>query len=459
MEPGDDAPSTIRGTEAEALANVAAVLRLCQAGKLSCSAATHRPSAATVRAVTDVLVAGDFYPDDAIAAFAWPLLLQAGGLAKLDGTRLVLTPRGRSALGQPTADVVRAIWERWPRHAPIDEFSRVEQIKGQKAAAALSAAGPRRAAAVAALAHCPPGEWIGVDALFSLLRRTESRLTIARSERGLWKLYIVDPEYGSLGYDRYDFPVLEGRYVLAVLFEYAATLGLVDVEYVPPAHARDDFRDMWGADWVDALSRYDGLQAVRLTPLGAYAAGLAPTYVPAAPAVPDRGLQVLANFDVVAVADLPPGDRLVLDAFATRTADRVWTLSTASLLSAINQGRAPGDRSASGRRDAAGRRADPGRTGPRPGPAPGRRVRRRAAGNPAGAGPDAAGPVHPGGRAAPADRSGRRGQGPGRSAETRLSAGRWVPLSRGAPPPSCLALRSQADVVGEPVGLRRSRLG
>ncbi|SDY77400.1 Helicase conserved C-terminal domain-containing protein [Modestobacter sp. DSM 44400] len=344
MGSADEAPSTVRCTEAEALVNVAAVLRLCQAGKLTCSAATHRPSAATVRAVADVLVADDFYPDDAIAAFAWPLLLQAGGLARLDGARLALTPRGRSALGRPAAEVVRAIWERWPRHAPIDELSRVEQIKGQKAAAALSAAGPRRAAAVAALAHCPPGKWIGVDALFAVLRRTEPRLTIARSERGLWKLYIADPEYGSLGYAGYhDWPVLEGRYVLAVLFEYAATLGLVDVEYVPPAHARDDFRDMWGADWIDALSRYDGLQAVRLTPLGAYAAGLAPTYVPAAPAVPDRGLQVLANFDVVALADLPPGDRLVLDAFATRTADRVWTLSTASLLSAINEGRAPGE--------------------------------------------------------------------------------------------------------------------
>ena len=344
MSSEDDAPSTVRCTEAEALANVGAVLRLCQTGKLTCSATTHRPSAATVRAVADVLVAGDFYPDDAIAAFAWPLLLQAGGLARLDGTRLALTPRGRAALGRPASEVVRAIWERWPRHAPIDEFSRVEQIKGQKAAAALSAAGPRRAAAVAALEHCPPGEWIGVDALFSVLRRTEPRLTIARSERGLWKLYIVDPEYGSLGYAGYhDWPVVEGRYVLTVLFEYAATLGLLDVEYVPPAHARDDFREMWGADWVDALSRYDGLQAVRLTPLGAYAAGLAPTYVPAAPVVPDRGLQVLANLDVVALADLPHGDRLALDAFATRTADRVWALSTASLLAAVDAGRAPGE--------------------------------------------------------------------------------------------------------------------
>jgi hypothetical protein len=296
-----------------------------------------------VRAVADVLVAGDFYPDDAIAAFAWPLLLQAGGLARLDGTRLALTPQGRKALGRPSHEVVRTMWERWPRHAPIDELSRVEQIKGQKSAAALSAAGPRRQAATTALTHCPPGEWIGVDALFSALRR-EPGLTVARSERGLWKLYIVDAEYGSLGYAGYhDFPILEGRYVLAVLFEYAATLGLLDVEYVPPAGARDDFRDMWGADWIDALSRYDGLQAVRLTPLGAYVTGLSAEYVPAAPTTPARGLEVLPNLDVVALGDVPPGDRLVLDAFSAGTSERVWRLSTASLLAAVDAGRAPGE--------------------------------------------------------------------------------------------------------------------
>lgn len=343
-EDENEAEPAVRCAESEAPANLAAVLRLCHAGRLQVSAKTRRPSAATVRAVAEVLVAGDFYPDEAIAAYAWPLLLQAGGLARPDGSRLALTPRGRQALGRPAHEVLRTIWERWPRHAPIDELSRVEQIKGQKAAAALSAAGPRRAATVGGLRHCPPGEWIGVDELFSVLQRTEPGLSVARSERGLWKLYIADPEYGSLGYaDYHDFPVLEGRYVLAVLFEYAATLGLVDVRYVPAAYARDDFRHMWGADWIDALSRYDGLQAIRLTPLGAYAAGLAPTYAPAAPAVAGRGLEVLPNLDVVALGDLPAGERLVLDAFAARTSDRVWRLSTASLWAALDAGRRPGE--------------------------------------------------------------------------------------------------------------------
>ncbi|MFB7506172.1 hypothetical protein [Streptomyces broussonetiae] len=35
-------------------------------------------------------------------------------------------------------------------------------------------------------------------------------------------------------------------------------IGPVDVQYIDPDGARDDFRHMWGADWLQRLSRYDG---------------------------------------------------------------------------------------------------------------------------------------------------------------------------------------------------------
>ena len=62
---------------------------------------------------------------------------------------------------------------------------------------------------------------------------------------------------------------LEGRYALCVLFEYAATLGVIDVAYASPRGARDDYRELWGADRYDSLSRYDGLAAIRVNDLGA----------------------------------------------------------------------------------------------------------------------------------------------------------------------------------------------
>ncbi|HLI40089.1 MAG TPA: hypothetical protein VKV35_00380, partial [Streptosporangiaceae bacterium] len=63
----------VRCTAPDALSNLVAVLELVADGQVRCSAATRRPSAAAVRLVEDVLVAGDYYDGgEPIAAFAWP---------------------------------------------------------------------------------------------------------------------------------------------------------------------------------------------------------------------------------------------------------------------------------------------------------------------------------------------------------------------------------------------------
>ncbi|MDF3308309.1 helicase-associated domain-containing protein [Rhodococcus sp. T2V] len=346
MNTGDTAPPSatgehrIRMTEQEAMSNLHTVLNLCAAGELRCSEKTHRPSAATVAAVGSQLAHGDFYLDDPIASFAWPLIIQAGGLATIVSGRLRLTPKGRTALRRPAAESISQLWRRWLTHAVIDEFSRIEQIKGQRAHNVLTSARTRRQTVAAALAVCPPGEWIGIDSLFTAMRRKGMSPNVARSERALWKLYLVDPQYGSLGYDGYHrWEILEGRYTMAVLFEYAGTLGLLDLDYLHPTGARSDFHANWGGDDLDALSRYDGLQAIRLTALGGYTLGLTDTYQPPADNPPPRVLKVLPNLDIVATGTLSPGDQLLLSGYAEHTADRVWALSAASLLAAIDGGR------------------------------------------------------------------------------------------------------------------------
>ncbi|MEU3654774.1 hypothetical protein AB0E67_18545 [Streptomyces sp. NPDC032161] len=120
----------VRHTEHEAQANLLAVLRLCMTEKLRCSEKTHRPSTATVSAVADVLDCGDFYPHEAIAAFAWPMLLQAGGLAQLTGGRLVPTTRGRAALTRPPHLTIPQLWQRWLNNSLLDEFSRCRGDQG-----------------------------------------------------------------------------------------------------------------------------------------------------------------------------------------------------------------------------------------------------------------------------------------------------------------------------------------
>ncbi|WP_344505262.1 helicase-associated domain-containing protein [Dactylosporangium maewongense] len=248
-----------------------------------------------------------------------------------------MTAKGRVALGRPPAETIRALWRSWVGKAVIDELSRVEHIKGQRTANTLTSAKTRRRAVAAALSGCPVDEWVAIDGLFDRMRRGGLSPTAARSERALWRLYLTDREYGSLGYAGFaDWPVLEGRYTLVVLFEYAGTLGLFDLDYTDPAGARDDFRGNWGTDELEYLSRYDGLRAVRLNALGAYTLGLTGRYqAPTADAAVAGALKVLPNLDIVVTGELPPADRLMLDAYAQRTADRVWALRRATLLAML----------------------------------------------------------------------------------------------------------------------------
>jgi hypothetical protein len=173
------------------------------------------------------------------SAFAWRMLLQAGGLAQLTGGRLVLTTRGQTALTRPPHLTIVQLGQRWPNNSLLDEFSRVEEIKGRRSANVLTAAEPRRKLVGQAPADLTPGERTSVGSLFADMRAAGLDPVVHRSEPVLWKLYLEDPRYGGLGYDGYHgWSVLQGRYTLAVLFEYAATLGLIDIEYVPPAGAR-----------------------------------------------------------------------------------------------------------------------------------------------------------------------------------------------------------------------------
>jgi hypothetical protein len=267
-------PVLVRCTAPDALSNLVAVLELTADGRVRCQPASRRPLAAAVRLVEDVLVAGDYYESrkdgEPIAAFGWPMLLQAGGLARLAGTTLELTSRGQAVLARPCYQALGALWERWRRSVSQDELTRIEAIRGQRKTGTLTPPARRRAAVADGLAALRPGVWVEVDALFAVLRAQAGPLAVTTGPLARWRLYLEDPRYGSLGPAGWKaWNVLEGRYALCVLFEYAATLGVVDVAYAAARGARDDHRDLPGAGGRDCLSRYDGLAAIRVNELGA----------------------------------------------------------------------------------------------------------------------------------------------------------------------------------------------
>jgi hypothetical protein len=348
VEETEEVPLRVRDTAREAEHDLKAVLRLIEAGRVRVSDKKRQPTAATMRALTEILLGGDFYgPDDqdeegydpsgdlTLKAFAWVMLVQAGGLAQKAGDNLELTAAGRKALTRPSFEVIRAVFKKWRGSTLLDEFSRIEPIKGQ-GKAQLSALAGRRKPVLDGLAACPVAAWFAVDDFFRFLRATDRDFVLAHRP---YDLYISEHYYGNLGYDSpHDWEQLQGRYILAVLFEYVATLGLIDVAYLAPQGVRRDFHDRWGTDELSCLSRYDGLRYVRINPLGAWCLDRAERYEPPVREAADV-LHVLPNLDVVAKhPPLPASDRLLLDRFAEPQSEAVWKLTADKVLAVLESG-------------------------------------------------------------------------------------------------------------------------
>ena len=353
-EPDEAKGVVTRLTEREALQELVAMLHTIERERITVGEKTAVPSAASLRLLSESLPGGDFYPltekkdkyDQVIGpikAFAWPMLLQAGGLAARTGTRLALSPAGIKALNAASADTIRSLWRKWLKSNLLDEFSRIESIKGQNSTGrVMSAVAPRRAVIEEALEECPVGEWIQLQEFSRFMRASSLIFTVAHD---FGKLYISERQYGNLAYAGSNgWNILQHRYILALLFEYAATLGMVDVVYADPSDSNNiprDFRGMWGTDELKFLSQYDGLIQFRLTALGAYVLGLMPTYqaLSTVSTVSTVTLMVTSGL-MVGVADgsLNADAILMLDTWAQALPDRVWRLDHQKALLALEKG-------------------------------------------------------------------------------------------------------------------------
>jgi len=343
----DDQPEMLRRVETEPMVrqDLHAVLRRIAQGGLTVGAKTGLPSAASVASIEALLLDGDWYdaeddqdapryaggPIRPIRAFAWPLLLRTGGLAKSDGSKLILTAKGKKALSQPLHEVVSNLYRRWRLKGAPDELRRVDLIKGQTSKGVrLSPPADRRQVIDDALRDCcPVGKWLSVDDLFRKMKIEDSQFEVTANP---WKLYFSELRYGSLGYDGGDaFEILQARYTLAYLFEYLATLGLIDVAYSVPYGARPDYTDHWGVDEFEFLSRYDGLRYLRLNDLGAYCLELSDHYAPLQLEGPPL-FQIEADLTLILLRPAEPAERLQLEQIATPLSSDRWRLNAETML-------------------------------------------------------------------------------------------------------------------------------
>lgn len=327
---------TFRDTANAALINLHTLLTMVKEKKIRVSNKTGRATAATIKAITAILYDGDYYEDEEIGpiqAFAWPLLLQGGGLAIIDGNYLILTKKGNTALKKDLAMGIKTIWTKWEKTKIIDEYSRVKIVKGQNSAKGRTMTSPvwRRPVINSALSMLAVGKWVKIDELARFMRSKSLTFEMTNYD---WKLYLSDPHYGLLDY--YDtWPLLQFRYLLTYFFEYCATLGLLDVGFKEPYNARNDFDSCWGVDDERFFSTSDGLMKIRLNDLGAYALDLTTEYTP-------QGTQKFkrVDTDIFYTGDgIPlPDISIYLDKIAEQKDVHIWHISLTSLISAIKAG-------------------------------------------------------------------------------------------------------------------------
>lgn len=344
-------PLQLRETEQVARRELLTILRLVDLGKIAISDKTFYPTGAALTAISEVLEEGDYYsewtlkkspgdwrydyPIGYIKPFAWVMLFQVGKLVELSGKKLVLTKAGQKALIEPAEKTLQLLWKNWQKTTLLDELRRIDGIKGQtgKGKRGLTAVSGRRSQIVAALKECPVGTWIKLSEFLRYILAAGHEFIVSRT---LEHLTIGD----SGGFYELDFLLVEARYIVCFLFEYAATLGLIDVSFLHPDDGYSNFTsEERRYDYMDqTLSRYDGLAYFRITPLGAYILGISDRYTPQVLAQ-KQILRILPNLEVVAVEQLSRADRLVLDSCLQSVSDSVWKLDRDKLLDAISQGR------------------------------------------------------------------------------------------------------------------------
>lgn len=340
-----EAPSVISEAEQAALHDLPAVLDLVREGKVSVSEKTQQITAGSARLMLKRLFHGDFLEhkesvnaSDTIRPFAWGLLVQAAGLARRRGTKLELTREGQAALANPSAEAIRTAWAEWVDSDLLDELSRINCIQGQNARGArLTKPSSRKPCLLKALQQCPVGKWINIEDFFRLIRGGGFNFGIENSAYS--HLYIGHPEHGWLGGTGDYWRVVQGQYILAFLFEYAGTLGLIDLAYDYPEEAVYDCSlsyDYYG----EYLSRYVGLRYFRINPLGAYALEKEEKYQPSEAQAPVGQFTIQPNLDIV-ISDprqFSPNDRALLERFANQESDHVFRLDRSSLLQAVEEG-------------------------------------------------------------------------------------------------------------------------
>ena len=324
-------------TELVGRADLLTFLQLADQGELKWGYTNGQLTAGSLRKVFSQLLAGDFHPEPekitgrhVVRPFGLDVFTQGAGLVSHYGS---LSPAGRKYLQTQDSTLFLEAFESWVEKGAFDELSRIDQLHGLNArGTSLTPPAFRREKVIEALSWCPTHTWIDIKDFYRAIKIWHFDFDVEVTQ---WSNLFAGPykDHGYMNPDDY-WILVHGLYINAVIMEYLATIGAVDIAYVSEDISMVDDAD----NYVDStLSLHDGLLYFRINNWGAFLLGQADEYVPTL--LPQRDLFVIdEELQLRVLTDLLPNEQLLLGVVAEPVGDKVYRLRTEKLLTAVESG-------------------------------------------------------------------------------------------------------------------------
>lgn len=340
--PPDMADSIVAETEQMGLNDLLTYLRLVDQGSVKFSATTGQATGASIRKVADNLIAGDYFPlpeklhaKDTIRPFGLDVFARESGLTTRTGK---LTKAGRTFLQTRDLEVLLDAVEKWAENGRFDELSRITAVKGQRSKRTkLTPPKERRSRVFEALSWCPTNVWINIEEFYRAIKVWQFNFDVEKTDFTQLSLG-GSSHYDSWSSDDDYWRITSGLYTNAIIWEYLATIGAVDIAYVH--HEEADFQIDGGWHWDEfSYSPYDGLRHFRINKLGAFLFGQADDYAPIEPHASKlftiSSALELTILDKTAVS---PNLRILLETIAEPQDETRYRLDTQRFLTALEDG-------------------------------------------------------------------------------------------------------------------------
>ena len=332
-----DWETDIAETELAGRADLLTYLQLVEQKQVKFSPQTNRLTTASIRTVLDSLMMGDFreLPEKitgrtVIRPFGLDVFAQESGLMTRTGK---LTKAGREYLQTQDPDLFLTAFEKWTESSKFDEITRITQLSGLKSRGTrLTPPASRREKVIEALSWCPVDAWISIFDFYRAVIIWDFDFAVEHTDYS--NLYVGSRSYGELYGSSY-WHVVKGLYISAIIWEYLATIGAIDVVFVDAEYASFVQAEYLYTD--EPLSLYDSLLYFRINKWGAFLLGQADAYEPSQPRAKEL-FTIDETLRLHVVAKMLPNELMQLEAMSLPIDENMYQLDTVKLLTAVEGG-------------------------------------------------------------------------------------------------------------------------